>query len=79
MKILAIPQRDRALSATARRSNLLRVKRANIPPYLTTVSEKKVCSVCGLEFPKDSKPSVSRAFAEHVRKIHKKKVRETPD
>jgi hypothetical protein len=47
--------------------------RAKIPPYLTTVSGKKCCSVCGLEFPKGVKPSLSKAFAEHIRKIHKAK------
>jgi hypothetical protein len=49
------------------------MKRANIPPYLTTVSGKKCCSVCGLQFPKDSKTTLSKAFAEHVRKAHPSK------
>jgi hypothetical protein len=32
---------------------------------------KKRCSACGLEFPKGSEPSLSKAFAEHIRKVHK--------
>jgi hypothetical protein len=45
--------------------------RQKLPPYLTTVMGKKRCSACGLEFPKNSKPSLSKAFAEHIRKVHK--------
>jgi hypothetical protein len=58
-----------------RNRNLLQVMpRPNLPPYLTTVTGKKRCSACGIEFPKDCKPSVSKAFAEHVRKVHKPKA-----
>src|SRR5690348_7475062 len=49
------------------------MRREKIPPYLTTVLGKKRCSACGLVFPKDSKPSLSKAFAEHVRSVHKPK------
>ena len=50
------------------------MQRANLPAYLTTVNGKKVCSVCGLHFPKDSKPSISKAFALHVRETHRAKL-----
>lgn len=39
--------------------------------YLTTKLGKKQCSAFGLEFPLDSKPSISRAFAAHVREAHR--------
>jgi len=55
--------------------NFCRVmRRSNLPPYLTTVMGKKRCSACDMEFPKDSRPSVSKAFAEHVRKAHRPKM-----
>jgi hypothetical protein len=52
------------------------MQRANLPPYLTTVGGKKVCSVCGLEFPKGVKPSLSQAFADHFRQVHKNKPKD---
>lgn len=59
--------------AIGREANSTAMHRQKIPPYLTTVLGKKRCSVCGLVFPKDSKPSLSKAFAEHVRNAHKPK------
>ena len=49
-----------------------------IPPYLTTSHSQKRCSKCGEVFPKDSKPSISKAFAEHVKAAHRGNVTETP-
>jgi hypothetical protein len=44
----------------------------NLPPHLVTDSgEIKLCSHCRKEFPADSKPSLSKAFAAHVRNEHK--------
>lgn len=44
----------------------------NLPPYLQTVLGVKKCSACDQVFPKDAKPSLSQAFATHVREVHKK-------
>lgn len=49
------------------------MRKSGIAPYLTTAMGKKCCSACGQVFPKGVKPSLSRAFAEHVRKVHKPK------
>lgn len=46
---------------------------SKISPYLTTKLGKKQCSACGLEFSRNSKASLSKAFAEHVREVHKEK------
>ena len=42
-----------------------------LPLHLITSNREKRCSECGLVFDKDAKPSVSRAFADHVRKDHR--------
>jgi hypothetical protein len=42
-----------------------------LPPHLTSVSRIKQCSVCGTVFPKDVKPSLSRAFRKHVEEVHR--------
>jgi hypothetical protein len=42
-----------------------------LPPYLMSVRRIKQCSVCGAEFPKDAKPSLSRAFGKHVEEVHR--------
>jgi len=62
--------------ATGQEANFTAMRREKIPPYLTTVLGKKRCSACGMVFPKDSKPSLSKAFAEHVRSVHKPKKTE---
>jgi hypothetical protein len=49
------------------------MSRPNLPPYLFTRLGKKECSICRKVFPKDSKPSISKAFAEHVRVVHPRK------
>jgi hypothetical protein len=40
-------------------------------PYLTTTLGKKCCSLCRMVFTKDMKPSLSKAFAEHIRTKHR--------
>lgn len=45
---------------------------SRVGPHLTTVDEIKCCSICQKQFPEDSKPSISKAFATHVREEHKK-------
>jgi hypothetical protein len=49
------------------------MSRPQLPPYLFTRLGKKECSICRKVFPKDSKPSISKAFAEHVRQAHPRK------
>lgn len=39
--------------------------------HLMTTLGKKHCSICKEMFAKDAKPSLSQAFAEHVRREHK--------
>ena len=38
----------------------------------TTEDDVKCCSMCGKKFPEDSKPSISKAFAAHVREEHQR-------
>lgn len=45
-----------------------------VGPHLTSHDDVKCCSVCGKEFPPDSKPSISKAFVAHVRAEHKSRV-----
>ena len=52
------------------------MSRKHMPPYLITVKGTKKCSLCDEPFSDDSKPSVSKAFASHVRTAHAKKTTE---
>jgi hypothetical protein len=50
--------------------------RATLPPYLVVFPgspKMKRCSVRGTQFAADAKPSLSKAFAAHVREIHNNK------
>jgi hypothetical protein len=47
--------------------------RKHMPPHLVTVRGVKKCSLCSERFPEDAKPSLSKAFAAHVRTVHGKK------
>jgi hypothetical protein len=40
-------------------------------PHLTADGNLERCSVCGYPFPADVKPSMSVAFADHLRKAHR--------
>lgn len=40
------------------------------PPHLISAGNLKRCSVCGCSFQPDVKPSMSVAFADHLRKAH---------
>jgi hypothetical protein len=40
------------------------------PPHLISSGNLKHCSVCGHPFQPDVKPSMSVAFADHLRKAH---------
>jgi hypothetical protein len=51
------------------------MRRSTIPPHLISVGRIKRCSECGREFPLDVKPSLGRAFVEHVRNEHQRKVK----
>ena len=44
--------------------------RTVLPPHLMSQGKLKRCSVCGQTFGLDSQPSLSKAFAEHVRTVH---------
>lgn len=44
-----------------------------MPPHLIEVNRRKRCSECGKVFSPDSKPSLSKAFAQHVRSEHSPK------
>jgi hypothetical protein len=44
---------------------------ARLPAHLVTSNEVKRCSLCNQEFANDAKPSLSKAFAEHVKQAHK--------
>jgi hypothetical protein len=46
------------------------MRESSIGPHLVPKHNVKLCSVCKKEFPLDVKPSLSQAFAEHVRKEH---------
>jgi hypothetical protein len=43
-----------------------------IGAHLTTKDGVKCCSMCGKHFPQDAKPSISKAFAAHVREEHQR-------
>lgn len=45
-----------------------------VGPHLKTIDDVKYCSVCNKAFPADSQPSISKAFAAHVKQDHKKPV-----
>ena len=40
------------------------------PPHLISAGKLKHCSVCGYPFQPDVQPSISAAFADHLRKAH---------
>jgi hypothetical protein len=42
-----------------------------LPPHLVSNGDVKRCSECGVPFSNDVKPSLSKAFAEHIRTAHK--------
>jgi hypothetical protein len=46
------------------------MNKPGVGPHLVPKPHSKQCSVCGKEFQLDVKPSLSQAFAEHVRKQH---------
>jgi hypothetical protein len=50
-----------------------------LPPHLLASSRDgtKKCSLCGELFSKDSKPSLSRAFSDHVKAVHREPVAES--
>jgi hypothetical protein len=45
--------------------------RKKMAAHLKTVMGKKRCSICNKIFSNEVKPSLSKAFAEHVRQEHK--------
>ena len=47
--------------------------KAPLPPHLIERDAVKQCSDCGEKFTADSKPSLSKAFAKHVREKHSRK------
>lgn len=47
------------------------MKLPSLPPYLISKGDQKQCSVCGATFEKHVKPSLSRAFREHVEREHR--------
>jgi hypothetical protein len=47
------------------------MKFPSLPPYLISKGDQKQCSACGATFGKHVKPSISRAFREHVEKEHR--------
>jgi hypothetical protein len=51
---------------------------SKIPPYLARRLGELYCSACGLHFPALSEPSLSRAFADHIRHAHPKKEEKKP-
>ncbi len=46
-------------------------KKAESEPRLIADANLQRCSVCGYPFPADVHPSMSVAFADHLRKAHK--------
>jgi len=42
-----------------------------LPPHLVRDRNLKRCSVCGESFTVDAQPSLSKAFVEHVKKVHR--------
>jgi hypothetical protein len=51
-----------------------------LPPHLVSFGDdKKKCSECGQVFMLDAKPSLSRAFSEHVRTVHAPKHKKSSD
>jgi hypothetical protein len=45
--------------------------RKRLPAHLVTSNEVKRCSLCNKEFTADAKPSLSKAFAQHVKQVHR--------
>lgn len=48
-----------------------------LPPHLISVGAMKRCSECETTFDKGAKPSLSRAFADHVRNKHRAAISES--
>ncbi|MBS1801909.1 MAG: hypothetical protein JST28_01005 [Acidobacteria bacterium] len=48
--------------------------RLSLPPHLVTQGNVKRCSACSHPFPFDVKPSLSRAFRQHVEEVHRTSV-----
>jgi hypothetical protein len=46
---------------------------SKLPAHLVDRDGSKQCSPCGQKFSPDAKPTLSRAFAEHVYAVHKPK------
>jgi hypothetical protein len=67
---IALPQSDAQDSTTMPKQ---------LPPHLVPAhnGEKKRCSVCHEEFTADAKPSLSKAFAQHVREKHQRSPEHT--
>jgi hypothetical protein len=47
------------------------VPSSKLPPHLIDYQGARRCSICKMPFPPDLKPSVDKAFAEHVVKAHR--------
>ena len=45
----------------------------SLPPHLIQQGNVKRCSACNHPFPLDVKPSLSKAFRQHVEEVHRSK------
>jgi predicted small metal-binding protein len=52
------------------------MSKVQLPPYLVRRNGKQRCSVCATPFAASSEQSVSKAFAEHVRKEHRSDLKQ---
>jgi hypothetical protein len=58
------------LASRSGRRKLRGMAKSSPAPYLANDHGLKRCSLCGYPFDLDVKPSMSEAFAEHLRKAH---------
>jgi hypothetical protein len=47
-------------------------------PHLVDRGGEKGCSACSMIFKADVTPSISRAFAEHIRQVHRPEPKPVP-
>lgn len=63
-------QAEKDLRDAARMKQMSEAVERRQPPHLIDAGNLKHCSVCGYPFKPDVQPSMSAAFADHMRTAH---------
>jgi hypothetical protein len=63
-------QAEKDLKDAARMKQMSEAVERRPLPHLISAGDLKHCSVCGYPFKPDVQPSMSAAFADHMRKTH---------